>query len=53
VPGGSYEFLVDGRWGDVHPGDTLLANAGDIHGFRAGPGGGRLLCRSAYEVTCR
>jgi quercetin dioxygenase-like cupin family protein len=43
VLAGSYEFVVDDRWGEVHPGDTLLVNAGEIHGFRAGPGGGRVL----------
>ena len=40
---GSYEFLTDGQWGDVRPGDTLLIPAGQAHGFRAGPGGGRVL----------
>jgi quercetin dioxygenase-like cupin family protein len=40
---GSYEFFTDGQWGDAQPGDTLLVPAGDTHGFRAGPGGGRVL----------
>jgi hypothetical protein len=40
---GSYEFFTNGRWGDVGPGDTLLVRAGDAHGFRAGPAGGRVL----------
>jgi quercetin dioxygenase-like cupin family protein len=40
---GSYEFFTGGQWGDVCPGDTLLVKAGDAHGFRAGPDGGRVL----------
>ena len=43
VLAGTYEFVIDARWGDVHPGDTLLVRAGAIHGFRAGSGGGRVL----------
>jgi quercetin dioxygenase-like cupin family protein len=43
VLAGSYEFLIDDRWGDVRPGDTLLIRAGAVHGFRAGPDGGRVL----------
>jgi quercetin dioxygenase-like cupin family protein len=40
---GSYEFLIDDHWGDVYPGDILLIRAGAVHGFRAGPDGGRVL----------
>jgi quercetin dioxygenase-like cupin family protein len=38
---GAYEFYADGAWLDVGAGDTVLVPAGSLHGFRAGPEGGR------------
>jgi quercetin dioxygenase-like cupin family protein len=41
VMDGAYEFYADGQWLDVSAGDTVLVPAGALHGFRAGPDGGR------------
>jgi mannose-6-phosphate isomerase-like protein (cupin superfamily) len=38
---GTYEFYADGRWLDAGAGDTVFVPAGSVHGFRAGPNGGR------------
>lgn len=38
---GEYEFYADGQWLDLRAGDTVLVPAGALHGFRAGPQGGR------------
>lgn len=38
---GEYEFYADGQWLDLRAGDTVLVPAGAVHGFRAGPQGGR------------
>jgi hypothetical protein len=38
---GAYEFYADGRWLDIGASDTVLMPAGSVHGFRAGPDGGR------------
>jgi quercetin dioxygenase-like cupin family protein len=43
VLNGSYEFLAGDQWRKVGPGDTVLVPAGTVHGFRAGPDGGRVL----------
>jgi mannose-6-phosphate isomerase-like protein (cupin superfamily) len=43
VLGGSYEYVIDGQWGDVRAGDVLVVPAGTVHGFRAGPQGGHSL----------
>jgi mannose-6-phosphate isomerase-like protein (cupin superfamily) len=40
---GTYELFCDGSWSDLHPGDSATVPAGAVHGFRAGPGGGRAL----------
>jgi quercetin dioxygenase-like cupin family protein len=42
---GSYTFYTDGDPAeDVGPGTLVFIPPGAVHGFRAGPGGGRLLC---------
>ena len=38
---GQYEFYADGQWLALRAGDTVLVPAGTVHGFRAGPQGGR------------
>jgi Cupin domain len=38
---GTYEFYADGRWLDVGAGDTVFVPSDAVHGFRAGPNGGR------------
>jgi quercetin dioxygenase-like cupin family protein len=40
---GAYELFCDGSWSDLHAGDAASLPAGAVHGFRAGPGGGRAL----------
>ena len=42
---GSYTFYTEGDPAeDVGPGTLVLIPPGAVHGFRTGPGGGRLLC---------
>jgi quercetin dioxygenase-like cupin family protein len=43
VLAGSYDCYGDGRWLTAAAGDTLVVPAGTVHGFRAGPDGGRVL----------
>jgi mannose-6-phosphate isomerase-like protein (cupin superfamily) len=41
VLAGSYEAVIDGQWRDLRAGEVLVVPAGSVHGFRAGPHGGR------------
>jgi mannose-6-phosphate isomerase-like protein (cupin superfamily) len=40
---GSYEVVIDDRWHDARRGEAVLVPGGTVHGFRAGPAGGRAL----------
>jgi mannose-6-phosphate isomerase-like protein (cupin superfamily) len=40
---GSYELFCSGEWSDLNAGDAITIPAGAVHGFRAGPNGGRAL----------
>lgn len=40
---GSYELFCSGEWSDLNAGDAISIPSGAVHGFRAGPDGGRAL----------